>query len=858
MSPRAAAAAAAAAVSDGPAGPPAAEPRADPPAAFGRVPGPGPSFPPEPAPPAPAPAPAAAVPTTEDLTRPEISCRALKPALIYLERLFGRDDLIRLVRSTGLEPAYVENENNWISFAYELRFFEALVERTGNPRAIYDSGIYAASKEAYGSVFYFLLSFGSPSLVYRKFVEIAPLVVKIGKYELDHLEPGRARLRYRVHAPHRQHRLNCDAIRGQLASVPTVWGLPAAVIEEVECQANGADACVYDVRWVERPPRVRTFLGAAVGVLLALVAAIAFAESPDGGVLRILATAGLAVCGYLAARSLDMGVRVRRENEESQGRSAALLASLEALETKYRELRAAHDEIHEQARRLAALNRIGLTLTRSLQLDALLEKILRATVDDLGFARSALFLLDEERGVLAFRGGLHVPGPAALRLRQVEVPSGAAGALNRCCATGGLIFGGRPGEPETPVEAPLAEMLGREPYVIAPLKSNEQVIGALVLVGARPLGNVRGDEDLFGALTNQVAVAIGNAVAYEAVESILGSLPLPVAIVDREERVEYANQAFVRLLGREAKDVLGLPVCEAAPLYGGQAKRLRAQARSVHRRKGPRDGEMDVGGRTFEYRLFLLSRTAGMRHRVGIVLKDATRDRDYRKLVQAEKLAGVGTLASGVAHEINNPLAAILSLAELIEDGATDPLETRSHARKIVEYSTMAARIVRELGSYSRQAPGDGEGAVDLNDAIHGAIRLGRHGTELDGTTFELDLAPDLPPLRGSAVEIQQAFLNLIINAAHATEGRGRIRIDTARAGDEVVARVEDSGPGIPEHVLPRIFEPFYTTKEKGSGLGLYVVYRIVTKYGGDIVAESARGSGAKFIMRFPAGGAGG
>src|SRR3990172_3697915 len=223
------------------------------------------------------------------------------------------------------------------------------------------------------------------------------------------------------------------------------------------------------------------------------------------------------------------------------------------------------------------------------------------------------------------------------------------------------------------------------------------------------------------------------------------------------------------------------------------------------------------------------------------------------KLMQSEKLAGIGTLATGIAHEINNPLAGILGMAEAIKD-ENDIGLIKSYTDDIIQYSENARRIVRELSDYSRAAQNTAESRVDLAKVIENSLKMARHSASFG--SIEVDAAFEGGAfVHGSQGELQQVFVNLIVNAVHAMDGSGELSLSCWKDGSFIKAVVADSGHGIPEEKMSQIFDPFFTTKPVGvgTGLGLYVVYRIVTKYGGGIDVESSEGQGTAFTLKFPA-----
>jgi two-component system, cell cycle sensor histidine kinase and response regulator CckA len=241
-------------------------------------------------------------------------------------------------------------------------------------------------------------------------------------------------------------------------------------------------------------------------------------------------------------------------------------------------------------------------------------------------------------------------------------------------------------------------------------------------------------------------------------------------------------------------------------------------------------------------------------------LEDQARDL-YHQLLQAEKLAALGQTISGVAHELNNPLATILTWAERLTQHPLDD-ETRRGLDTILGESERAARIVRSLLTFARKRHTT-RTMVDLNQVVRETLSLRRYEQRLSNISIFEALASGLPLVFADPHQIQQVLLNLIINAEQAmlgAHGRGTLILRTWHdiQKDAVILEVHDDGPGVPEDVQPRIFDPFFTTKEvgKGTGLGLTVAYAIVQEHGGRIAVSSDPAGGAAFQVELPAGGA--
>ncbi|HEY3886840.1 MAG TPA: ATP-binding protein [Vicinamibacterales bacterium] len=239
-------------------------------------------------------------------------------------------------------------------------------------------------------------------------------------------------------------------------------------------------------------------------------------------------------------------------------------------------------------------------------------------------------------------------------------------------------------------------------------------------------------------------------------------------------------------------------------------------------------------------------------------LEDQARDL-YHQLLQAEKLAALGQTISGVAHELNNPLATILTWAERLSQQQVND-QTRRGLETILSESERAAKIVRNLLTFARKRQTT-RAMVDLNQVVRETLALRAYEQRLSNITILEALPSGLPLVFADPHQVQQVLLNLIINAEQAmllANGRGTLILRSWHDldGDAVILEVNDDGPGVPEDVQPRIFDPFFTTKDvgKGTGLGLTVAYAIIQEHGGRISVKSESAGGASFFVALPVG----
>ncbi len=232
------------------------------------------------------------------------------------------------------------------------------------------------------------------------------------------------------------------------------------------------------------------------------------------------------------------------------------------------------------------------------------------------------------------------------------------------------------------------------------------------------------------------------------------------------------------------------------------------------------------------------------------------------QLVQSDKLAALGKMAAGVAHEINNPLAVILQKTGWMEDLLSEEVfeksqnfeEFKASIRKIEEHVERARKIVHGMLGFVRRMEPHLED-VDVNATLNQTINLLENSARMSNSEIRTDLSTDLPIIAGDQSQLQQVFMNLIANAIDSINKDGLIQVKTRQANSYIAVSITDNGPGIPERDRPKVFDPFFTTKRaqgKGTGLGLWISYNIMEKMGGNITLISREGKGCTFTVTIP------
>ncbi|QPJ60643.1 MAG: HAMP domain-containing protein [Candidatus Nitronauta litoralis] len=367
----------------------------------------------------------------------------------------------------------------------------------------------------------------------------------------------------------------------------------------------------------------------------------------------------------------------------------------------------------------------------------------------------------------------------------------------------------------------------------------------------------------------------------EYTDCILMSVPETIIIFDEELKIEYGNAAFEKLCGQTADKFHGqslgnLPLEEPEKWEQVQKELVLFQEGGSREKTNSRTGaqhnylakdplspgnesvedhplNIEIGNKIFAYVFFDVAIEGHEGKRFGLIMKDITEEKKLLdQLTLADKLSGLGTLAAGIAHEMNNPLYTIMGYTEAIKD-ETDPANINKYANKVLTRSKQMASIILNLTGYSRSNGHDEPKPVDVNEQLKAATEMALLASYSSDIELEQTLG-NLPLILAKPEEIQQVLHNIIRNSVQAMQGKGKIKMSSHFDGQRVVISIQDNGPGIPKEFAKKIFDPFFTTKAQGegTGLGLNLVHRIVKKYGGNITVESDVGQGARFMIIFP------
>jgi two-component system NtrC family sensor kinase len=539
---------------------------------------------------------------------------------------------------------------------------------------------------------------------------------------------------------------------------------------------------------------------------------------------------------------------------------------------------------------LQIVNEIAEVIGRSLELDDVLSGALENLLPALDAAGGSIRLVSEISGEYETRAEIAAPAVAA-------VFEAIAGSTERVIATRcasvihDLAADRLPG-----LDGPLPVRSS----ISVPMLVQDELVGTLSIAAVEPYRFERADEHLLRIIAGQIGVAVHNARLHDAVrrakqewEYTFDAISDPIAVFDDRGRLLRGNSALATLLGRSVTD-LARSNCHSLGFCGGAFPKCAVGEAAVHGAAGRCEVTLTTG-EIFSVTTFPIAgdgngpsvvqvaknvteeirsarRLRQMSEEVGSANGRLTATVEQLKstqaqLLQSEKLSAIGQLVAGVAHELNNPLTSVIGYAQLLEEellearGASElrrPIDLAQDLRRIVDESERAARIVRNLLAFARRQSA-ARASQDIAELVTRVLSLRAYDLRLNSIELRTSYEPGLPPVVVDAGQIQQALLNLILNAEQAMRGRATRRLTVGARFDEAASAVElsvaDTGHGIDDASLTRIFDPFFTTRDvgDGTGLGLSICYGIVRDHGGQILVESRVQVGTAFSVLLPA-----
>ncbi len=527
-------------------------------------------------------------------------------------------------------------------------------------------------------------------------------------------------------------------------------------------------------------------------------------------------------------------------------------------------------KLHEKMEQLETINALSGTVNSSLSIGTIFRIMVSEIKRLVEYDRASLLLYNENRNNLLI---------FALDTAMKTVMSKGVTAPIRGTSAGWVIENNKPWinsdlsrEVRFALDAKLRDE-GIRSTVSIPLYQ-DKMLGVFNLDSTTAGKYSEKDLQILLPASKHIAIALENALLFEEIskekkewEKTFDAITDLVWIEDTSQRVIRVNQALLNRVGLSMNEVSGMGCCELLNRIGlGTTECLCGETISTKR---PSYREMEVaGGSIFSFWAYPLLDDEGRMYAIVHYLKDVTSQRRLeQQLVRADKLASLGTLVAGIAHEINNPLGIIAGYSEALLDRAGD-----KRLREIDEFADFpdylkvinreifrCKEILGSLLDFSRPHKTKYR-ELDVNELIKEVILLVNHRAKTLNHRLVLDLKRDLPKILGEPGSMRQLFMNIIINSMYFTPEGGIITIKSGLDAPEpeqksmINVAISDTGPGIPRNIQDKIFDPFFTTKPigDGTGLGLSICYRVAEEHGGRIEVSSETGTGTTFTIKLP------
>jgi two-component system NtrC family sensor kinase len=538
---------------------------------------------------------------------------------------------------------------------------------------------------------------------------------------------------------------------------------------------------------------------------------------------------------------------------------------------------------------LQIVNEIAEVIGRSLELDAVLTGALECLLPALDAVAGSVRLRNPLTGSYEVTSELGLRGVADM-FRTVVRPSERVIATRLAVVVDDLGIEAASPSGDLPLRS----------CISVPMIVKGELIGTLSVGSALPCRFEQADEHLIGIIAAQIGVAVQNARLHEVVrkgkrewENTFDAIIDPIAVFDSRGQLLRGNSALAVLMDRSVAELPGT-MCHTIGFCGGAFPRCAVGEAGMHGAAGRAEVTVE-NGNIFSVATFpVLGQVEGpsvvqVAKNVTEEIRSARRLRQMSEelgsancrltktveqlkstqaqLLQSEKLSAIGQLVAGVAHELNNPLTSVIGYAQLLQEELLDsgaaaepraPSELARDLRRVVDESERAARIVRNLLAFARRQAA-ARAPQDIVELATRVLSLRADDFRLNAIELTTAYQPGLPPVLADAGQIQQALLNLVLNAEQAMRGRPNRRLRVSAGYDDSSSAVEltvtDTGHGIDDVSLSRIFDPFFTTRDvgDGTGLGLSICYGIVRDHGGQIQVDSRVQIGTTFSILLPA-----
>ncbi len=774
---------------------------------------------------------------TLEKTDKHVSCINVRPIIQYVEKK-APDNVGDLLADLGREldgipdiKSYLTDENNWVSSDLMITLIKRAKQIFKDDNLAYKIGLSTIENRDLGYLqTVFIRAFGSPYRGIKQSQKVNDKFNRTKDIDIISLTKDSCVLRLKWFKDLTLSKDICKWNQGIYRAIPGIWGLPYAELREEKCYFQGDQYCEYHLSWESR--NVFTHF------------------------LRRIFLPWSLVKSSTAELEIDKAI----------------------LKEKYDQIYHLNRNLHQRIFQLEILHETSNAILSTMDIDELLDLILKKLLKAANLDRAAIFLLNKTNDFLVPIHAVGVDDQLFNELQDYTIP-----------VTKEENIIARSIRAEKPIVIKDVEKVSLNPrnvllqkfnpkaFVLVPISVKGKVIGIMVgdnSRGKQALADI--DTNFLASFANHIAMTLENANLYRKLKEsekkyrqIVENANEGIILIQPDGEIHFSNQYF--------KDLIGYHSLNKIKLYDLVEEKNKHIILSVLQKSlehQTSDCEITLQGKNGPMPYVHLSNVPMISDdeflgTLSIVTDLTEKKQMERRLLLSQKLESIGTMAGGIAHDFNNLLTGILGFTQLVKDETDDNDRTRSYFEIIDSSGDKAIKLIKKLLEFSTGSESNEEQHSILDDIVSDTVKLFEKSTTKN-LNFKIDIPADLKPLYCEPMQLQRVIHNLLINAGDVLEDDGTITVEAKSLHPHQCGQVfgnsgkhqfqcahitvSDNGPGMSQEIKERIFDPFFTTKMvgKGTGLGLSVVYGIVKKCNGVIDVDSSEGEGTSFHIYLP------
>lgn len=809
--------------------------------------------------------------------------RIVRTYVEYIKEKYPEIDIDEILEYAGLSRSKLDDDGFWCTQEHTDRFHKIINEKTGNPNIAREVGRYGAKSAALGTIRQYYLGFINPSIAYEVLGKIGSKLTRGTAITIRRIGANTVEAIYELNPGVEEKPYSCQNRYGMMEAVAVAFTGDYATVEHTECIHDGSNRCRYVISWQEpqfkKVSRWRNYIFLLTAITLFV---LSFSLPHSTSILLLLAfTTALFSFSYYISKT------------ESRHLSQQIQEQGEAAE----KLMAEYDKRYSDAE---LVQEIGQAITTVLDIDELLKTVMRILEKHLDYDCGVALLTNDEKTRLIYRAGYGYTSEQIAFFERTEL------RLDKPGSKGAFVVAFKKQEPYLVNDVneifddlsnrskELVKVSGAQSFLCVPIAYENESLGVLALENTNKSGPPKqSDLNLLMGIAPQIAISINNVRMFERMQSseekyrvLVESANSIIMRLDTQGRITFLNkygQDFYGYSDREilSRNALGLILPDidsngkdfstifsdflAHPerhenfeneniRRNGEKVWVSWSNKAIYDRDGSLAEILCVGNDITE-------RKKAEQEKKSLELQ----------LVRSQKMEAIGTLAGGVAHDLNNILSGIVSYPEILLMEVQEDSPMRKSLEVIKRSGEKAAAIVQDLLTLARRGVSVSN-VVNLNSIIEEYFKSPEYSKLVQYhplVMFDFRLEDNLSNVLGSSVHLSKTLMNLVSNAAEAMPKGGTITVstknksveqairgyDVIEKGEYVVLSVADSGIGISPEDVKRIFEPFYSKKEmgrSGTGLGMAVIWSTVKDHQGYIDVKTEVGQGTQFDLYFP------